>query len=123
MPLWVDTDFGFDDLWALLLLRHLQVPVAGVSLVAGNAVLPQVEENAMGAKAAFGFDWPLYLGADAPLVRAQETAERVLGPKGMQSRGAHLPGPGPSVALLDATGALARWLRAYARSSFSGRGH
>ena len=46
---WVDTDMGFDDLWALLLLRHLGVDPQGVSLVAGNVPLPQVIRNAHGA--------------------------------------------------------------------------
>ena len=89
--IWVDTDFGFDDLWALLVLRHFGVAVAGVSLVAGNTPLPRVVANAMGACAAYGLKWPLWQGAAKPLKRTQETAERILGPEGMRSRGAKLP--------------------------------
>ena len=92
---WVDTDFGFDDLWALLVLRHLGAQVAGISLVAGNAPLARVVSNAMGARQAYGIDAPIYAGADRPLVRDAETAERILGPRGMQSRGQHLPDGGP----------------------------
>ena len=96
---WVDTDFGFDDLWALLLLRHLNCPVAGVSLVAGNVPLPQVTANALGAKAAYGFEWPLWQGAAQPMSGRPETAERILGPTGMRSRGTVLPaGPCGAVA-------------------------
>ena len=67
--LWVDTDFGFDDLWALLLLRHLGVELAGISLTAGNAPLPRVIANARGAQTVYGFDAPLFAGADRPMVR------------------------------------------------------
>lgn len=88
--IWVDTDFGFDDLWALLVLRHLNVKVAGVSLIAGNAPLAQVAANATAAKTEYGFDWPIWSGADRPLQRELETAERILGPTGMRSRGRQL---------------------------------
>ncbi len=52
MRLWVDTDYGFDDLWALLLLRRHGATVEGISLVAGNTPLPQVIANALGAARA-----------------------------------------------------------------------
>ena len=85
MGVWVDTDFGFDDLWALLLLKHLDITVDGVSLVAGNVPLVQVIRNADAAMRAFNFTWPVYAGADRPLQREPETAERILGPYGMQT--------------------------------------
>lgn len=101
--IWVDTDFGFDDLWALLLLRHLNCAIAGVSLVAGNAPLAQVAANAAAAKRTYGFDWPVWQGASHPLKRAPETAARILGPTGMQSRGRYLD---PSACVLPSVGAL-----------------
>jgi inosine-uridine nucleoside N-ribohydrolase len=109
--LWVDTDFGFDDLWALLVLRHLGVRLAGISLVAGNAPLAQVVSNAVGARNAYRFDAPIYAGADRPLVRDPETAERILGPRGMLSRGQHLPDGGTLDFAVDANTALQDWLR------------
>ncbi|MEM9230127.1 MAG: nucleoside hydrolase [Pseudomonadota bacterium] len=109
--IWVDTDFGFDDLWALLLLRHLGCAVAGVSLVAGNTLLPQVARNAAGAKTAYGFDWPLWQGASRPLVRAPETATRILGPTGMRSRGKMLSSTDKDLPPPGAVDALANWLR------------
>ena len=108
--LWVDTDFGFDDLWALLVLRHLGKRVAGISLVAGNAPLTRVVSNALGARHAYGFDAPIYIGADRPLVRDAETAERILGPRGMQSRGQHLPCGSDPVETEDAVTAIQTWL-------------
>ena len=89
--LWVDTDFGFDDLWALLMLERAGLALDGVSLVAGNATLPQVTSNALGAVKAYGLTFPLYGGAAKPLVREPETAASVLGPTAIQTRGQLLP--------------------------------
>ncbi|MDA4847557.1 nucleoside hydrolase [Hoeflea poritis] len=91
--IWVDTDFGFDDLWALLVLRRLNVRVDGISLVAGNASMGQVVKNALGAALAYGFDTPIWRGSQEPLERELETAGRILGPTGMRSRGRTLPDP------------------------------
>lgn len=107
---WVDTDFGFDDLWALLVLRHFEIEVAGVSLVAGNAPLPQVECNAAGAVEAYGLDWPIWSGADRPLVRHPETAQRILGASGMQTRGRALPKSRAGLVRQGALNALRDWL-------------
>ncbi|MBE9636785.1 nucleoside hydrolase [Salipiger mangrovisoli] len=110
MRLWVDTDYGFDDLWALLLLRRYGATVEGISLVAGNTPLPQVIANALGAAQAYGLDAPLHAGAEKALVREVETAQEILGEKGMDSRGRFLPEvdrPQPSA---DAVEALAAWL-------------
>ena len=109
--LWVDTDFGFDDLWALLVLRHLGAQVAGISLVAGNTPLPQVVRNALGARKAYGLEAQIYVGADRPLMREAETAERILGPNGMLSRGKLLPEGHGTVESDDARTALAAWLQ------------
>lgn len=108
--LWVDTDFGFDDIWALLLLRSHGVVPVGISLVAGNAVLPVVEANALGAAQAYGFDIPMYSGEAKPLKRQQETAERIFGPRGMQSRGRHLPVVSDGTIEGNAVNALQSWL-------------
>ncbi len=110
MRLWVDTDYGFDDLWALLLLRRYGATVEGISLVAGNTPLPQVIANALGAAEAYGLKAPLHAGAEKALVREVETAQAILGAKGMDSRGRFLPdvaGPKPPA---DAIEAMAGWL-------------
>ncbi|WP_424966307.1 nucleoside hydrolase [Dinoroseobacter sp. S375] len=109
--IWVDTDMGFDDLWALLLLRTHRIAVAGVSLVAGNAPLPQVEANASGAQEAYGLEMPVFSGADRPLKRTPETAARILGPLGMRSRGQTLPKPARPPIFPPAGPALEQWLR------------
>lgn len=73
------------------MLRACSVDVAGVSLVAGNARLPQVIHNAQAVWQLFNIPWPLYKGADRPLNRELVTAESVLGARGMRSRCQFLP--------------------------------
>ncbi len=109
MGLWVDTDFGFDDLWAFLVLEAEGIEIDGVSLVAGNTNLKQVHSNAFGAIKHFGFSWPIFKGAEGPLLRPLETAEKILGPKGMRSRGKFLP-LAQSSPVEEALPALETWL-------------
>ena len=112
--IWVDTDFGFDDLWALLLLKHVDVTVDGVSLVSGNTRLPQVSQNAEASIRAFGLEWPVFAGAEKPLQREPETAEHILGKLGMRSRGQFLPYLEPRTTdhmqPASAIDAMAKWL-------------
>ena len=112
MRIWVDTDFGFDDLWALQLLKHFRIELDGISLVAGNTPLPQVIRNAEASVHAFKFSWPVYAGADKPLQRESETAARILGQFGMQSRGLFLPysASPTSVQSEPAINAMVSWL-------------
>ena len=108
--LWVDTDFGFDDLWALLILKQHKQDLAGVSLVHGNAPIEQVIKNALGANQAYGLSLPLSVGAVKPMVREQETATAILGPKGMRSLGRELPVVEASENLPPSIPALIEWL-------------
>ncbi|MEI4472821.1 nucleoside hydrolase [Frigidibacter sp. MR17.24] len=111
-PVWIDTDMGFDDLAAILLvLAHR--PVAGLSLVAGNCLLAQVGANACAAAAVFGWEMPILEGAAQPLAGPLVTADYVLGDDGMPGQGRKLPptdrrpAPGAVAALaafLDAGG-------------------
>jgi len=90
MGVWIDTDMGVDDLFAVLLvLQHRKVD--GLSLSFGNAPLDQVVKNIAGAVAQFDWDMPIYAGADRALLGAVETAQRILGNSGMPSRGTRLP--------------------------------
>ncbi|SLN70752.1 Pyrimidine-specific ribonucleoside hydrolase RihA [Roseivivax jejudonensis] len=108
--LWVDTDMGFDDLAALCLLDAAGMPVGGVSLVAGNVALEQVRRNAHGARAAFGWRWPVHDGAAAPLAGRTETAVAILGSMGMRSAGRHLPTVESTASPVSATEAIASWI-------------
>lgn len=106
--LWIDTDMGFDDIWAVLVAaaRH---DIAGMSLVAGNTGLAQVRRNAAGAAALFDWRFPVYSGAEKAILGHGETAAHVLGPTGLPTRGRALPeaaAPPPARAF----DALAAWL-------------
>ena len=89
---WIDTDMGFDDLAAVLTVA--QAPgwtIAGLSLVAGNAPLDVVTDNALRASAFFGWCMPIHRGSDRPLVAPLVTAQNILGVDGMASAGRSLP--------------------------------
>jgi len=110
MGVWIDTDMGFDDIAAILVARHGEA-VDGVSLVFGNAGLAQVERNACGAKAAFGWSFPLFRGRSAPVLGRLETAEGILGDHGMPSAGERLPEVSVVLHAEDAFSALCHWLQ------------
>ncbi len=94
MSIWIDTDMGTDDLAAILVIQQ-HSEVAGLSLSFGCTELAQVERNAAGAAAAFGWRFPITTGAARPLLGPVETAQRILGPTGMLARGARLPDVAP----------------------------
>lgn len=85
---------GADDLFAILVAERVG-GVAGLSTSFGCAGLAQVERNAAGAARAFGWSFPVTRGAARPVLGPVETVERILGPMGMQTRGAYLPDARP----------------------------
>jgi purine nucleosidase len=92
MDIWLDTDPGFDDWMAWLLLEsHAGFALRGVSVVAGNAPLERTLANALAIRALHGFATPVYAGCDRPLAQPQTTAQDVLGAHGMETTGALLP--------------------------------
>jgi purine nucleosidase len=108
---WIDTDMGFDDLAAVLTVA--QAPhwhIAGLSLVAGNAPLEVVCDNALRAAAFFGWQMPLHAGSAAPLAGPLVTAQNILGADGMASAGRSLPAGRGALASADGVAALARHL-------------
>ena len=109
MGVWIDTDMGFDDIAAVMVVLASGETVDGVSLVFGNATLAQVEKNAAGASQAFDWRFPVHRGRAAPVLGRIETAANVLGAAGMPTAGLHLPQV-PVPELGDAFSALCRWL-------------
>ncbi|HET7834821.1 MAG TPA: nucleoside hydrolase [Variovorax sp.] len=104
---WIDTDMGFDDLAAVLTVT--QTPpwrIDGMSLVAGNAPLEVVVDNALRAAACFGWDFPIHAGSDGPLVGELVTAQNILGADAMASAGRSLPLVRTALASSDAVAAL-----------------
>ncbi|MCR8550989.1 nucleoside hydrolase [Salipiger sp. P9] len=108
MGIWIDTDMGVDDLFAVLMLDRT-LPIDGMSLVFGCAELATVRANALDAAVAYGWTFPVTEGADRALCGTVETAARILGPSGQPSRGLRLP-RAVDRSLTRALTGLAAWL-------------
>lgn len=109
MGVWIDTDMGFDDIAAILVVRHAGMAIDGVSLSFGNAPLTQVRANAAGAARAFGWDFPIHSGRAAAVMGGRETAQSILGQSGIPTRGLTLP-EAPALPESPAFAALCHWL-------------
>ena len=108
---WIDTDMGFDDLAAVLTVAHTPGwRIDGLSLVAGNAPLDVVIDNALRAAAFFGWPMPIHAGSDQPLAVPLVTAQNILGDDGMASAGRSLPAARAALASQDGVAALGNYL-------------
>lgn len=111
-PLWIDTDPGFDDWLALLMLAvHPQLRCLGVSVVAGNAPLSVTLANTLRIRHHYGLAIPVYAGSDRPLTAEPQTAQDVLGPQGLRTTGDPLPPVDDRPDGTDGVQALVRALR------------
>ncbi|MBO9096732.1 MULTISPECIES: nucleoside hydrolase [unclassified Rhizobium] len=109
MGVWIDTDMGFDDIAAILVVAHSGLEIDGVSLIMGNTPLDQVRANAASAAAFFGWRFQIHSGRAMPVLCQLETAEAILGSSGIPTLGRTLPAaerlpPG------NAFAALCQWL-------------
>ena len=109
MGVWIDTDMGFDDIAAILVVVHAGVAIDGVSLVMGNAPFDQVRINAASASADFGWDFPIHSGRAMPVLCQLETAQAILGQSGIPTIGKTLSAAEP-LKHSDAFAALCGWL-------------
>lgn len=109
MGIWIDTDMGFDDIAAILVVAHSNLTIDGVSLVSGNAPLKQVCANASSAATAFGWTFPIHTGRELPVLCKLETAQSILGSSGIPTTGKSLP-PADELLASDAFAALSNWL-------------
>jgi purine nucleosidase len=112
-PFFVDTDTASDDAVALVMaLRHADVQVVGIGVVAGNVPLPQAVQNALYTTELCGSAVPVHAGAAEPLELALDTAQNVHGVDGMGDIGLDLSGREASGS--DAVEALLEAARAHA---------
>jgi purine nucleosidase len=109
MGVWIDTDMGFDDIAAILVVVHSGLVIDGVSLVMGNAPLEHVCANAASAAASFGWSFPIHSGRHMPVLGKLETAQNILGETGIPTIGKSLPAV-EAATPCDAFAALCRWL-------------
>lgn len=117
MGTWIDTDMGFDDILAVVIVDQSNLTIDGVSLVFGNAPLEAVKDNAARAAAAFGWSFPIHAGRALPVLGKLETAQHVLGANGIPTVGRSLPDAEP-LPPSDAFQALCQWLESDDKAPF-----
>jgi purine nucleosidase len=89
----IDTDTASDDAVALVMaLRHAEVQIEAITVVAGNVPVGQGVQNALYTVALCDQKAPVYRGMAKPLMRPLETAEFVHGRDGMGDIGLPLSG-------------------------------
>ena len=93
----IDTDTASDDAVALVMaLRHPEVIVEAITVVAGNCPLDQAVQNALYTVELCGKTTPVHAGSVGPLVRPLQTAQEVHGQDGMGDIGLDLSGRQPA---------------------------
>lgn len=108
----IDTDTASDDAVALLMaLRHPDVRVEAITVVAGNVELEQGLRNALYTVELSGADVPVYRGLAAPLRRELVVAQFFHGRDGLGDQG--YPAPQRKPAEGDAVDVLIETIRAH----------
>lgn len=83
-PFLIDTDAGSDDAVAIVMaLRHSDIEVRAITVVAGNVPLEQGIMNALYFTELCEADVPVYAGADRPLLREYVSADWFHGADGL----------------------------------------
>ena len=93
----IDTDTASDDAVALVMaLKHPDIQVEAITVVAGNVPLDQAVQNALFTRDLCGSTVPVYAGLAKPLVRELGTAQYIHGQDGLGDIGLHLTGRTPT---------------------------
>lgn len=83
-PFLIDTDAGSDDAVAILMaLRHADVDVRAITVVAGNVPLAQGVVNSLYFTELCDAEVPVFAGADRPLLREYVSADWFHGADGL----------------------------------------
>ncbi len=83
IPVWIDCDPGVDDAGAIILASSFpQLQVLGISAVAGNVPLSITTANALKLGDLVGQPYPVYAGADRPLLRPYHDGSEFHGAEG-----------------------------------------
>lgn len=78
IPVWIDCDTGTDDSVAIMLAHALpELSVVALSAVAGNSPLYNTFPNTRRIVHLLGADYPVYPGAERPLVREPARGRQV----------------------------------------------
>ena len=96
IPVWIDCDTGVDDAVAIMLAHALpELQVVGLSAVAGNSPLSNTFPNTRRIVHLIGADYPVYPGAEKPLVRELQIAGAFHGKNGLGDVELPLPDTAP----------------------------
>lgn len=96
IPVWMDCDTGTDDAVAIMLAHALpQIDLQGISAVCGNAEQDKTYWNTQRINRLMGARYPVYRGAEKPLMKPLVTAPHVHGENGLG--GVELPLPEDAV--------------------------
>ena len=92
IPVWMDCDTGMDDAVAIMLAHALsEINLIAVSTVCGNAELDKTYWNTQRINRLINADFPVYRGAEKPLMKPLAPAVNVHGENGLG--GVELPLP------------------------------
>ena len=92
IPVWMDVDTGTDDAVALLLLHALpETSIVGLSAVSGNSPVSCTWRNTRCINTILGTDYPVYRGAEKPILREPFHAIGVHGDNGLGNVDVELP--------------------------------
>ena len=96
IPVWIDCDTGTDDSVAIMLAHALpELSVVALSAVAGNSPLYNTFPNTRRIVHLLGADYPVYPGAERPLVREPHVAGKFHGENGLGDVELPLPDSAP----------------------------
>ena len=96
IPIWIDCDTGTDDTVAIMLAHALpELQIVGLSAVAGNSLLCNTFPNTRRVVHLLGADYPVYPGAERPLVREPHVAGAFHGENGLGNVQLPLPDTAP----------------------------
>lgn len=84
IPIWMDCDTGTDDAVALMLAHRLpELELVGISTVCGNTTQDNAYWNTQRINGLMGARYPVYRGAEQPLMKPLLTAAHVHGENGL----------------------------------------
>ena len=84
IPIWMDCDTGTDDSVALMLAHALpELDLQGISTVCGNTIQDNAFWNTHRINGLMGTSYPVYRGAEQPLMKPLVTAAHVHGENGL----------------------------------------
>ena len=84
IPVWMDCDTGTDDAVAIMLATYLeQIDLLGISTAAGNTIQENSYWNTHRINRLIGTNYPVYRGAEKPLIVPLVTGEHIHGANGL----------------------------------------